>query len=56
MKISNRRWFARGEPACHEPHPTLRYLCGFNKGHDGDHTEGICLNSWPNIEPTEEKP
>jgi hypothetical protein len=44
----NRRWFPVDEPMCHEPHPTIKYLCGFNQGHDGDHSEGICFNSWPN--------
>lgn len=50
----NRRWFPLDEPMCDEPHPVLRYLCAFNRGHDGDHMEGINRNSWPNAEPTEE--
>ncbi|HMH59026.1 MAG TPA: hypothetical protein VK537_07580 [Galbitalea sp.] len=47
MSASNRHWAKPGEPYCGEPHPTLKYLCGWNVGHDGDHMEAISNNQWP---------
>lgn len=50
---TNRRWYPIDEPMCDEPHPTIGYLCAFNRGHDGDHSEGLYRNSWPNTDAAE---
>lgn len=46
--MTERRWAKPDEPYCGAAHPKLKYLCGWNAGHSGDHMEGICHNSWPN--------
>lgn len=43
-----RKWMPLDMSMCNASHPVLRYKCGYNEGHEGDHTEAICHNSWPN--------